>query len=118
MTKKLTILCATLSFMVLFMSVGFASLTAQLDIVGTTKAEVPEGLFITEVSPNGATRLSTNEYSYVRHTTTVDTALKKSNSNQTSSASYKITVYNNTKHEYAYRGIYYQSNLSNYHETH
>ena len=104
MTKRLIVFLVTLSFMFSFITIGFASLTDNLIMRGDVDFRVPEGLFITKIESNGTSNMGTNTYSFEEYSTTVKTTLKKSKTGA-GSASYKITVYNNTKLEYAYRNI-------------
>lgn len=115
MTKRMMIIMSVaLSFMILFSSIGFAATTGSIRIKVTAKNDIPSGLFIVDIQHTTTTRIDVNNYNFITHTTTVDTTISKSRSNQTGSVTYTITVYNNTKYEYAYRDIYYQSNLSGY----
>ncbi len=107
------VLGVALSFMVLFTSIGYAALTDTLSIWGKAEVTVPEGLFIIDMQINGsASNLDRNVYSYMPYTTTADVDISRSRS--TGSVTYKITVLNNTKRTYAYRGLYYQPSLTGY----
>lgn len=101
-----------LSFMCVFTSLGYASLSESLKINGSLKIDIPSGLFITNIITTGTSRVDKNEFSYLQYTTTVDSNISRSSS--TGSVTYKITVLNNTKLTYSYRGIYYQTNLTGY----
>ena len=114
MTKRLIILCATLSFMVLFMAIGFAALSDTLDIFGIVEINVPKGLYITNVEIESISHLDVYKQDHVDYSTTIDTTLSKSHYSTTGSVTYKVTVLNNTDKEYAYRGVYYQADLANY----
>ncbi|MBO7196352.1 MAG: hypothetical protein J6V80_03365 [Clostridia bacterium] len=116
MTRRVNILVSVaLSFMFLFMTVGFAALTDNLTITGKVKVDIPSGLFIVDITeskkPSGLDKAT---YGYIGYSTTIDTTLSKSSDRTAGSVTYTVTVYNNTKYEYAYRGLYYQSNLSGY----
>ena len=51
MTKQVkVILCIALSFMFLFMTIGFSAITDSLKIIGSVETNIPEGLFITNIS--------------------------------------------------------------------
>ncbi len=107
------VFCAAFSFMFLFISTGYAALTDTLNIWGRVDVTIPEGLFIVDISVEGtATNLDRNDYDFLEHSTTVDTTLSRSSG--TGSVTYKITVLNNTRRTYAYRGIYYQASLDGY----
>lgn len=116
MTRKSIIsLCIALSFMFSFITLGYASLTDTLNIVGKAEADTPEGLFITKIVQKGsASRLDVYNASFAEYSTTVTTELSKSTNNNAGSVTYTISVINNTKLEYAYRGLYYQSGLTGY----
>ena len=116
MTRRMNvILCIALSFMILFTAVGYATLTTSLYISGTAEVEIPYGLFITNIKVMGSSRVDHYDVSYITHSTTVESLIDKSNSySYAGSVTYSITVFNNTTREYAYRGLYYQSNLSGY----
>lgn len=115
MTKRMNVIvCVALSFMILFTGVGYSAITGSLHIKGTAKTDVPSGLFITAISTQSTSRIDVNNVEFITYTTTVDSTLSKSSSNRAGTVTYKITVFNNTKYEYAYRGLYYQSSLSGY----
>ncbi|MBQ8497977.1 MAG: hypothetical protein IJ489_11065 [Clostridia bacterium] len=109
-----TAFCIVLSFMVCFMTIGYAQLSDTLSITGSATVEVPDGLFIIDMQVDGsASGLSTNNYSFLEYTTTVSSSLKKSGRNA-GTVTYEITVLNNTTRTYAYRGLYYQASLDGY----
>lgn len=113
MKKWLKIVFAiAFSFMFLFVSIGYAELTDTLSIWGKAEVTVPEGLFIVEISQDKATNTDYNQYSFMPYSTTVDSSISRSSG--TGTVTYKITVSNNTKRTYAYRGIYYQPSLDGY----
>jgi hypothetical protein len=103
-----------LSFMCLFTCVGYASISDFLSVSGTVKTSIPSGLFITSIVEQSSSRVTNSTESYLPYTTTVDAAIKKSSTNSEGKVTYTITVLNNTKLTYSYRGIYYQTNLSGY----
>ena len=103
-----------LSFMCMFTCLGYASITDFLTVNGTAKTSIPSGLFITSIEEQSSSRVSNSTESFLPYTTTVDASIKKSSNNSTGTVIYKITVLNNTKLTYSYRGIYYQTNLSGY----
>lgn len=103
-----------LSFMCLFTCLGYAQLSDFLTVNGTAKTNIPSGLFITSIVEQSSSRVGNSTESYLPYTTTVDASIKKSNNNSAGSVTYSITVLNNTKLTYSYRGIYYQTNLSGY----
>lgn len=116
MSGKMNIFVSVaLLFVFLFTSVGYATLTENLQIGGNVNVEFPEGLFIVEIKEkNAPTGLYNCITDFIDYSTTVDTTLSKSNGSYSGSVTYEITVYNNTNLEYAYRKLYYQSSLDNY----
>jgi hypothetical protein len=97
-----------------FSAIGYASLSATLDVEGSTEIDIPSGLFIIGITVKGQSNMDVNEYSFVPFSTTVSNSLSKTKSNETGSVTYEITVLNNTDREYAFRGLYYQSQASGY----
>lgn len=110
------ILAISLSLMCIFTSLGYAALSVSLGIHGSTKIDVPYGLFIVKVTTKGMNNVDTDRcsVSYLPYSTTVQSTVNRKNSNSTSSVTYTITVLNNTKLTYSYRDIYYQTNLQGY----
>ena len=114
MTKTMNaLLCAVLSLMIVFLSIGYASVTDSFAIRGGAKIEVPSGLFITEIELVRQSGLDVNEISFAPYSTTVTCKLSKSSNSTAGSATYRITVYNNTNQEYAFRKLYYQTSVAN-----
>ncbi len=105
--------CIVLSFMMIFMSVGYAALTDNMRVSGTAKIDIPYGLFIVNVGYGSSSNLDKNIAQHLEYTTTLDATLNRG-SWGSGSATYQITVLNNTKLTYSYRGLYYQSSLSGY----
>jgi len=115
MTKKqYALLLVVLSLMVSVLSIGYASVSDTFTIRGNAKVEVPSGLFITKIEKVSQSGLDVNQISFTPYSTTVDCQLSKSSNSSTGSATYRITVFNNTEQEYAFRKLYYQSNVSGY----
>lgn len=111
MTKSLKIIsAAVLSFMFIFIGVGYAALTTSLTISGSAEVQIPYGLFITSIGTQGTSNTDKNEFSYLDYSTTVDSTISK-RTYSAGSVTYTITVFNNTDFRYAYRTVYYQSNL-------
>lgn len=116
MTKffKITV-CTVVCFIFCFLMVGYAGIAGNLVINGKVESVVPEGLFISSISVNGTpSRLDVYSANYIPYSTSVDCSLSKSSNNRAGTVTYKIEVFNNTKYEYAYRGLYYQSSLTSY----
>ena len=103
------LVCISLSIMCLFTCVGYAAVTSNLSVRGQAKIEIPEGLFIIDIKTIGSSNLDTNQVSYVEHSTTVSSLLNRKSRGNSYYATYQITVLNNTKYEYAYRGLYYMN---------
>jgi len=117
---KLTkvLLCTALSFVFCFVLLGYASLTDNLTIRGTTNVSVPDGLFITDMTYVDSLNLDSQTFSFVPYSTTIKTTLNRTKprfgNGQAGWVTYRVTVRNNTNLEYAYRIVYYQSNLDGY----
>lgn len=103
-----------------FTSIGYAELSDMLRIHGSAKVEMPNGLFITEINKGANSNINHESHSFIEYSTTVETVIDKKDDTKTyrpttttkytGSYTYEIVVYNNTQYEYAYRGLYYQSN--------
>lgn len=102
-----------LSFMVMFIGVGYAALTDTLRVSGTAKVNIPDGLFIISTELSSSSNIDKQTASELEYTTTVNCTLSRQGSSA-GTATYKITVLNNTDRTYAYRGLYYQSSLTGY----
>ncbi len=111
--KKIIIYIAFL-FVFSFLGFGYAAFTDTLSIRGSATVTIPYGLFITkvELDTNGEENATSQEVDFLNYTTTVDSSVRRRSG--TGRVTYKITVLNNTSLTYAYRGLYYQSNLSSY----
>ena len=112
------IACILLSVCFCFFSTGYAEITGRLAVWGTAKQEIPEGLFITSVTRKGNTsNLRSESAEFTPHSTTIDVGLRKSNANSSGTVTYTVVVKNNTKYDYAYRGLYYQTDLDGYYNN-
>lgn len=100
-----------LSFMILFVGVGYAALSDTLAVKGSVEIEVPQGLFIIDVKQKSATNTDYHTFSHVTHTTTLNSIVSRKSG--TGTVVYEITVLNNTQYEYAYRGLYYTTSYKN-----
>lgn len=115
MTKRnIAWVCAALSLMFLFISIGHAALSDPLSMIGTAEVEIPSGLFITNITPKGSSGVDVNTATFFDYSTTIELSISKSSNGTEGSVSYDVTVFNNTKREYAYRAIYFQPNLEKY----
>ncbi len=75
----------------------------------------PNTVYITAMSEKSSSGLDVNEGSYEPWTANVETTLSRSAT--TATATYQITVYNNTSYTCSYRGIEYDTNLSGYNNS-
>ena len=103
MTKRSVILMsALLSFMLLFVAVGYAALTSTLTIGGSATIDfVPfEGIYISNIALHSTSGTTVYEMDKI-HPTTVDTTV---NAQRGGSVTYIITVHNNTDITYWYLG--------------
>lgn len=100
-----------LSFMILFLGVGYAALSDNLGIKGEAKIEIPMGLFITNIKTLSNFNTDYHEVSFIDYTTNVTSKISRRSG--TGTIVYQITVLNNTDYEYAYRGLYYSSSYGN-----
>ena len=133
MSKRVTaVVCVVLSFMFLFITVGYASFTDTLGVTGTATVEIPEGLFIIDIATQSSGNVDHQTAEFLQYTTTVDATIDKKNATTSSgggwwpnwgqtttttyagTVTYEITVFNNTRHEYAYRGLFYETSLTGY----
>lgn len=113
MTKRtIALVCALLSFMTLFLTAGYAAITDTLNVSGDAEVEIPSGLYIVDISSENNTYIDRNEVGYMEFTTTVE-SISSRRSNRAGVITHEITIFNNTKLTYAYRGLYYQSNVKN-----
>ena len=129
--KSIGIALAVAMLVTCFFGIGFAQISDTLRVQGSTTVSIPEGLFISNIVVNGSSNVDHQSVSFIPYSTTVESTIDKKNDTtsgggwwpgwgQTTttyagSVTYEITVYNNTKYEYAYRGLYYQN--SEYHNS-
>ena len=111
-------LCILLVCLSLFSSVGYAAITDTLRVTGSSRVDIPYGLFITSVVTTGTSNVDKNEVSFLSYSTSIDSTISRKSgswqSNSAGSVTYKVTVLNNTKLTYSYRKLYYQTSLSGY----
>ena len=101
-----------LSFMLAFVSVGYAAMTDRLSVTGAGSYKAYEGIYITKIDYITASNASTSSYSYVEHTTTADATVRRTRN--TGTVTYKITVTNNTDYKYSYIGLSYNASEPGY----
>jgi hypothetical protein len=109
---KVVSMCIALFLMFSFILVGYAALTDTMTMLGTAEVNTPEGLFIVKIEQGTRTGLDVYNASFAEYSTTVTSNLSKSSDRTAGSITYTITVLNNTKHQYAYRGLYYQDSVN------
>ncbi len=109
---KVVSMCIALFLMFSFILVGYAALTDTMTMLGTAEVNTPEGLFIVKIEQGTRTGLDVYDASFAEYSTTVTSNLSKSSDRTAGSITYTITVLNNTKHQYAYRGLYYQDSVN------
>lgn len=90
-----------LSFAFCFIGIGFAQVSAKLDIVGDAKAEPQKGVFISQAEGLNGTYSKVN--SYISTTLSSKTTLQNSSAKVT----YDITLYNNSNYVYVFNGEKY-----------
>ena len=112
LTKALIL--STLGFMFVFLCVGYAQFTTSLDVDGNVDVNVPEGLFITDMTELSTSNIDRNDYYFVPQTTNVVNRISRGTSDELGVVVYEVTIYNNTDSTYYYRDIYYQTGLSDY----
>ena len=112
LTKALIL--STLGFMFVFLCVGYAQFTTSLDVDGNVDVNVPEGLFITDMTELSSSNIDRNDYYFVSQTTNVVNRISRGTSDELGVVVYEVTIYNNTDSTYYYRDIYYQTGLSDY----
>lgn len=103
--------CIALSFSFLFISVGYAAISDTLQMQGSAKIDIPSGIYIVSMERTSLSQLDVETSTYYTYSTTLDTSLSRSRSTGSASVTYKITVFNNTEYDYAYRDVYFQEDL-------
>lgn len=93
-----------LSFMCLFVCVGYASVTEQLIVVGEVEAVPPKAVFITTITTDGTNggNATVNSYSL-----TVVNSMVNLSQNKKGTAKFTVTVYNNTDVTQGYNAMIY-----------
>ena len=112
-TWKISVTCILLTFLCLFSSLGYAAVSGAMRVSGSVKNDIPYGLFITSVTTKSTSNTDKNLVEHKEYTTTVDSTISRKG-NSAGTVTYTVTVLNNTKLTYSYRGIYYQTNLTGY----
>ncbi len=95
-----------LFFAVCFICTGYAQLVDTLTITGTATAKPPEGIYITSVEYVGkGVGVESETHSFIYPTTVSNTVLLNDKAWNDRPLTYKITVFNNTRYKYSYKGI-------------
>lgn len=97
-------LCVLLSFMCLFTCVGYAAVTGDLLIFGSTEAKPPKTLFIKSVTSSSTLGGSAAVNSFVDTTVNSDVQL---GNDANSTVTLHVTVFNNTIDNYIFKDIAY-----------
>ena len=105
------LLCILLSFMCLFVCVGYASITASFHISGDVSAPALQGIFITDIKEISTSNVDKHEYSFISGSTNIENSISRGNAAADGIVEYEVTVYNNTNTTYYYRDIYFQTEL-------
>lgn len=112
-----SLLCISLSLMCLFSGVGYAAISETINISGSAKLELPEGVFITNITDSSDPKnsnLDRNDFSYVHASTTIESIVSRNEAASKGTVEYTVTVFNNTDVTYYFRDIDYQTNLPGY----
>ena len=113
MKSKNVAIFVIFSLMFSLIAFGYAALTDTMGVRGTAEVNTPEGLFITSITRKSQSGLDVYTSTFAEYSTAVTTNLSKSSDRTAGSVTYVIRVFNNTKHEYAYRDLYYQTSVYN-----
>ena len=122
------LLCIAFSFMFVFMAIGYAELVDTLEINGISNLTEPQGLYISHIEVVGnegnTTAVDQTALLYTDVLSTINVGdynaggwVYKDGRWQwveatINTVTYKITVKNNTRYKYAYRGIVYEASLN------
>ena len=112
-TWKVCVICMLLAFLCTFSSLGYAAVSNTMRVSGSVKTDIPYGLFITSVSTQSTSNTDKNQVSYLQYSTALDSTISRKG-NSSGTVTYTVTVLNNTKLTYSYRGIYFQTPLDGY----
>ena len=112
-TWKICAICILLAFLCLLSSLGYAAVSSTMRVSGSVKTDIPYGLFITSVSTTNTSNTDKNQVSYLQYSTALDSTISRKGSSA-GTVTYTVTVLNNTKLTYSYRGIYFQTPLDGY----
>lgn len=102
-TIKRIICCIFLSFSMLFIGIGYASLTRDFEIKGIVSANVPSKVFITSASPKNQTNASLTSSTYTG--TVLNSSMVFNPSNGNSQLVYEIVFYNGSDLIYEFESL-------------
>ncbi|MBQ3488965.1 MAG: hypothetical protein IJA86_00045, partial [Clostridia bacterium] len=104
--RVIAVISFILSFAFCFICIGYAQLVDTLTITGTAEAKPPEGIFITSVEYVGkGVGVESETHNHIFPTTVQNTVLLNGNAWNDRPLTYRITVFNNTRYKYSYKGI-------------
>ena len=92
--------CGALSFSMLFVGIGYATITDELEINGLVSAQIPNKVFLTSAIPETLNNAVVNSSSFT--STILNTSLIFDASSGSSEAGYKLTFYNGSNLIYEY----------------
>ena len=87
------------------MSIGYAAINMSFDITGTVNAKAQEDIFVIEPIITNTTNAKNEIEINQIYKTILDSTISLNNSGDDYSITYKVTVYNNTQIDYAFKGI-------------
>ena len=107
-----SLICILLSFMCLFVCVGYAAVSSNLTIWGKVETELVEGIFITnitDVTDPDNSNIDKNEFDFISSTTMIENTISRGAARAKGVVEYEVTVHNNTDITYYYRDIDFQT---------
>ena len=109
-----SLISVSLSLMCLFAGLGYAAVSTSLAVSGNVRLEMPEGIFITDITSVRSSNTEENSFDYIAATTNVKNRIRKADGDAAAVVEYEVTVYNNTSTTYYYRDVYFQPGLPEY----
>ena len=85
----------------------------KFNFIEKTSSNIPNGLFITSAFTSSTSKIDHTDVSFIEYSTTLDSIIDRER-NKTGTATYTVTVYNNTNLTYSYRDFYYQTDLEGF----
>lgn len=102
--KKIA-LCSFLLLSLSFISVGYASISRNLQISGTVNYTAPAGVYIWKAEPKNSRDATVNSYAG----TNLDSTVRLSDTDGADTETITVTFYNNSQSSYLYDKITYES---------